>query len=1562
MTDPTANIPIEYHNLASGDGDIHVYADGKMHVFYGVRDHRCIIAEATDSTKQNPVYISLNGVTMYKQQSPVSINGGAYAQVWLNFKNPANIKGNSYLNGGSDSIFSWDYYGYAGLHVAENAKFALRATDELCYQSTTPYELHVQGGVGGAGIGGHQNDNVCSGGSWLDIDVSTNYHRLYVNGGTGAAGIGAGQDGWCDRLYISRGYIIVRGGTGGAGIGSGRDIGPGRGGECDGVTITGGHIEATGGTNGAGIGGGKDGNANAIWIQGKHTYIRAEGIAGASGIGGGDDGDGRNIRIEGTADGGPTIYAYSYDYAAAIGGGDASIGSDITLRHCRVTATAGGDGAGIGGGGTMALDMTAAAGNILIENASIVAKSRGHGAGIGGGYAAVANYPVNNITVKNSSVSAYSMGCGAGIGGGSRACAAYITIENSTVDASSAGDGHAYSAKYNGGAGIGSGAAIAAMDPAHDIVIKNSTVTGSGIGGGGGAPLTRSVSAASSSAHTITIENSTVNVRGNYGCAGIGGGASGDGDSIQITGSNVYAQGGQGGAAGIGGGAAIIFLSSPDCNGITITDSQVQAIAGSGSGAGIGGGNSGAGKGIVFNRGNISASGDYNGNPDAFGGAIVNGYGANVILPHVTPEGDATIEDGTMYFYDLCSKTEDFPGHMEINGGSVNIEKVDGTVVNDAGTQVYKTTATLPGGRADAGKKVTLSLAGYEDYHDEAIWADGDGKIYLWLPFTDATQTATVTVEGYNVPGGFSYAGRVETDNTGVLTLQTGLIPANLTVLCRDKTYDGLPAIPSLDSTNLNDAEKAKVAFTYQKLSELTGKLESLSAAPSDPGRYTVTGAYPGSSVYTSAVSTAGFTIRAVAGDDDFIIDCPSKAYDGQPVSPTVLQTPPAIQGEPIAFYYSTWDGYRWSSATDTAPSAIGNYKVVAKSTVTRHASNEVIFRIYQGSATAVHTVVLSIRLDGGPYTGKSVMLRDSGGMVYALTDGIGGGDYANAAVLNGVYTVYMDGAAMNKTVTVAGADVNETVDFFTVSFDGDGGAPTPPDQIIPGGGLAADPGLPVKTGSDFQGWYTDDASPKLWIFASDTVTATVRLKAGWTVPTATIRVSPAVAAFPQKTLDYYLTPAAMTFTVTNSGSVPLSDFAVTSRTQPSDYLIQYTSREIPANGGTATFTVQPRIGLALGNHEETLDITSTTPLGTPVSTDVSFPVVDRVIQLSLSPGTADFSTAEEGYPLPPAAQTVTLTYTGNFYALVVAPPSDSYTFGGFTQVLLSPSNPTVDITVQPRASLPAGVYDSVIPFQTMTGSASTGLNVQFTVTPARPAAAITRHPQNVSVSVGKPAVFSVAATGDPAPRYQWQVNTGSGWVSIAQAESATYEIPNTLTAVPDSLYRCVVYNRTQTVHLAFSDPAKLTLTLPMELLPCNTFPQGCAPQLTARAGDNPNITYSGSFLAAGMDHVPLQNGVEFDGADGSILLHFRRDYLNALPPGPHTLQVTVTNGVTASAVVQVTAPGEDAGGPSGVPLTGDGRRPMLWLILLLVSGAGLSVLHGRRFRRGKTRATENNR
>lgn len=115
------------------------------------------------------------------------------------------------------------------------------------------------------------------------------------------------------------------------------------------------------------------------------------------------------------------------------------------------------------------------------------------------------------------------------------------------------------------------------------------------------------------------------------------------------------------------------------------------------------------------------------------------------------------------------------------------------------------------------------------------------------------------------------------------------------------------------------------------------------------------------------------------------------------------------------------------------------------------------------------------------------------------------------------------------------------------------------------------------------------------------------------------ISVSPATKDFGSEITGYTAAPAAQTFTVTNNGNRSVTSIALTTST--ADYTVSAPSSTTIAPGGTTTFTVSPKAGLAAGDHKAVITITTVPAQSTAVSVSVKFKVIDAVnMPVTVSP------------------------------------------------------------------------------------------------------------------------------------------------------------------------------------------------------------------------------------------------------------------------------------------------------------------------------------------------------
>jgi alpha-tubulin suppressor-like RCC1 family protein len=132
-----------------------------------------------------------------------------------------------------------------------------------------------------------------------------------------------------------------------------------------------------------------------------------------------------------------------------------------------------------------------------------------------------------------------------------------------------------------------------------------------------------------------------------------------------------------------------------------------------------------------------------------------------------------------------------------------------------------------------------------------------------------------------------------------------------------------------------------------------------------------------------------------------------------------------------------------------------------------------------------------------------------------------------------------------------------------------------------------------------------------------------------------------------------------------------------------------------------------------------------------------------------------------------------------------------------------------------------------------------------LTVGSASTAPVVTTHPANRSIDAGQTATFTITATGNPAPTYQWQSSPdGSTWTDISGATNATLTLTAVTAATNGTQYHCVATN---SVTSATSNPATLTVNAPTLIAPVIAWIAGGGSQ-TVQEGSA--ATFSASITA----------------------------------------------------------------------------------------------------------------
>ncbi len=204
--------------------------------------------------------------------------------------------------------------------------------------------------------------------------------------------------------------------------------------------------------------------------------------------------------------------------------------------------------------------------------------------------------------------------------------------------------------------------------------------------------------------------------------------------------------------------------------------------------------------------------------------------------------------------------------------------------------------------------------------------------------------------------------------------------------------------------------------------------------------------------------------------------------------------------------------------------------------------------------------------------------------------------------------------------------------------------------------------------------------------------------------------------AFPSA-IEGYGAQTAKAATIANTGNESTGSLTVTlSGLNSGSFTLSKTLINSIAVGGTGSFTVAPKTGLATGTYTATVTVSGANV--TAKSFNISFIVNKASIGITLDQtGTYTFPAANEGYGAQ-AAKSVTITNTGNVATDSMAISLSGANAGAFalskaTAVSLAAGG-TDTFTVAPKTGLAAGTYTSTV---TVSGAkVSASFNVSFKV------------------------------------------------------------------------------------------------------------------------------------------------------------------------------------------------------------------------------------------------------
>ena len=328
----------------------------------------------------------------------------------------------------------------------------------------------------------------------------------------------------------------------------------------------------------------------------------------------------------------------------------------------------------------------------------------------------------------------------------------------------------------------------------------------------------------------------------------------------------------------------------------------------------------------------------------------------------------------------------------------------------------------------------------------------------------------------------------------------------------------------------------------------------------------------------------------------------------------------------------------------------------------------------------------------GTAFTGASVVTADK--TVYAHWTSTNA-NLSNLTLSSGTLSPAFAGGTINYTASLANGVSSITVTPTVAQAD----ATITVSGSAVSSGLASQ-SLPMSVGAN---------TITVVVTASDTsTTKTYTITVTRAVaPIYTITAS-ALTTFATLTAGYVTAPAIQTVTITNTGNQSIT------LTQPTatNYTIGALSTTTLGVGGTATFTVQPKTGLAAGDKGETISVAGTG--GASTSAIAQFTVTAAPTYTITASTLTTFDSQTVGYVTAPASQTITITNTGSQNITLTQPTSSNFSITSLSAITIASGN-TVTFTVQPKTGLAVGTYSETITIAG-TNSASASVSASFTV------------------------------------------------------------------------------------------------------------------------------------------------------------------------------------------------------------------------------------------------------
>ncbi len=255
-------------------------------------------------------------------------------------------------------------------------------------------------------------------------------------------------------------------------------------------------------------------------------------------------------------------------------------------------------------------------------------------------------------------------------------------------------------------------------------------------------------------------------------------------------------------------------------------------------------------------------------------------------------------------------------------------------------------------------------------------------------------------------------------------------------------------------------------------------------------------------------------------------------------------------------------------------------------------------------------------------------------------------------------------------------------------------------------------------------------------------------------------------------------TSGSLTYTVTTA-NIADGTYAVNVANLPTGVTVGNSGNvTISGNCGTLTLTVADT---AAAGTTGTLALTLNSATSAVFSIVIGEPTPATTYTITADPVTKDFGSLTIGY-IAPAAQTVTITNTGNSSVTLTQPTSTNYAIGALSDTTLA-ANGTATFTVAPKTGLAVGNYNETLTVSTDQSTNAT-VELSFTVT-AAPTYTVTFNPNGGTVSETSRSVAPGTAVGAlPTPTRSGSYSF-DGWYTAASGGvqiSASTTVSETVT------------------------------------------------------------------------------------------------------------------------------------------------------------------------------------